>query len=770
MLNQVQNVELHPIQKFLRGKDYEQKKQYFVCTMPSETGTCGHLGTFSEMVSHTAIHWHCHMFVCQVCSRQIHEYNEIYRHNDPSNNQQCRASPRQMTLNTSNRFGFVDLWKSRNVFISAISKGEYQRQKAMKKGGGGRNNRSTPMYEEEEGEVLEVEDQFGYENNNFNHKQQNQVNRNFGGGSGRNANLEPLGTQRRASRIRFDDESPQKPVSSYPPRAPPGINPRGAYQNQRSQSRTPGYDYSNPPRGDYQNQQNRGRAGFGNANGDGGSSYNNNPWNNRNSNGGDASNPRNRNKSRGRESSGDFGGGGAIRNRSPSDDFRTPSNRQPHADRRAIHSNPPDPRMNQGADSIYRNQGINNRSPPPSGGRSSNNSSMFRSPTPSPAKRPESHSDSGFRSPTQSPAKRPESHSNSGFRSPTPSQNEPGSSSVYSNPQYSRSPPDYNRPPPPLPTRGAHRSPTPPRKNSATRNFSKPQQFVCRTPSPPQNEINPPAVHRSPVPQDDEGFRVYCSPPPQETPAATARRPMTRSQISAAASQEPLGRATTDALKRKSAPIRTEEPEEPSGTIDLTIKKPVEMVRERRSSINYRSISRGRSLSKGRDGSDEDQMKEIEKTRALYQIQGKSTVKVLQNTSRMTSLLSNPISSSSAKSRTNSLPPKKTEKLDRLRASILASQQATPEPESPCTPISTTFRHDSVGNIPLPSPGSVSKCSTTPPGTPGPSSDYSNPLKRLSTYRSPSPPPVPPPSCPPGISKRFRLQLGDDEDDVEVIE
>ncbi|EGT45732.1 hypothetical protein CAEBREN_17190 [Caenorhabditis brenneri] len=753
MLNQVQHVELNPIQEFLRGKDYEQKKQYFICTLPNESGKCGHFGTFSDLISHSAQHWHCHMFVCQVCSRQIYEYNEIYRHTDPANQQPCRASARQMTLNTSNRFGFVDLWKSRNVFISAISKGEYQRLKAMKKtGGGGRNTTSTPMYEEEDGEVLEVEDQFGYDNNNYNHKPQNQVNRNFGGGSGRNANLEPLGTQRRSSRVRFDDESPS--------RGPPGINPRGAYQNQRSQSRAPNSDYNNPPRGDYQNQQNRGRAGFGNANGGGGNSYNNS-WNNRNSNGGDASNPRNRNKSRGREGSGDFGGGSAIRNRSPSDDFRTPSNRQPYADRRAIHSNPPDPRMNQGADSIYRNQNNNNRSPPPSGGRSSNNSSMFRSPTPSPAKRPESHSNSGFRSPTQSPAKRSESHSNSGFRSPTPSQNEPGSS----NPQYSRSPPDYSRPPPPLSTRGAHRSPPPPRKNSATRNLRNPQQPAYRSPSPPRSEINPPAVHRSPVPQDEEGFRVYCSPPPQETPAATTGRPMTRSQLAAAgASQEPHGKATTDALKRKSAPIRTEESEERSGTIDLAIKKPDEMVRQRRSSINYRSISRGRSVSKGRDGSDDDQMKEIEKTRALYQIQGKSNVKVLHNTSRMSSLLSNPISSSSAKSRTNSLPPKKTAKLDRLRASILASTQ---EPEPPRTPLSTTFRHESVDNIPLPSPVSVS---TTPPGTPGPSSSYSNPLKRLSTYRTPSPQPVPPPSCPPGISKRPRTQSEDDEDDVEIID
>lgn len=733
MVNQVQNVELHPIQKLLRSGDYEKKKQYFMCNMPGDTGKCGFTGTFSDMISHTAAHWHCHMFVCQVCSRQIHEYNEIYRHTDPANHHPCSASPREMTLNTSNRFGFVDLWKSRNVFISQISKGEYLSQKTTKKRSGGANTTATPMYDDEDGgrgAVFQEEDRFGYDDNdNYSYKQQNNVPRTIGGGA-RNANLEPLRRDRRQSRVRFDiDESPQKPASSNQPRAPPGINPRGTYQNQRSQSRAPNNDYCNPPRGDYQTpQNNRGRAGFGNSNGGGGGNNDNNnkPWNNRNSNGEGTSNYGNRSKSRGRgESSGDFGGGeGAIRNRSPSDDFRTPNNRQA----RPNYGNPPDPRMSQGSDSIYRHQNINNRSPPPSGGsRSSTSSSMFRSPTQSPIRHSESRNTS---------------------------QNEPGSSSSYSNSQYNRSPQDYSRPPPPLPTRGAHRSPT---NNPGARNYSNPHQSAYRrpSPSPPRNEINPPAVHRSPLPQNDEGFTVYCSPPPQETPAETAGGMMTRSQIAGA-------------LKRKAAPIRTEEPNEPSGTIDLAIKKPDEMVRQRRSSVNYRSVSRGRSMSRGRENSDEEQMREIEKTRKMYQIQGKGTVKVLQNTSRMSSLLSNPLSTTSPKSRNNSvplnkLPPKTTTKLDRLRANIMASQGVTPEPELPHTPLSTTFPLDSVANIPLPSPGSVSKCNPTPPETPG--------SRRTSAYRTPSPQPVPPPSFPPGITKRPRLQLeNDDDEDVEVID
>lgn len=736
MTNQVQNMELHPTQRLLRNKgEYENRKIYFICKHPNEHNeNCGYVGTFSDMISHTAIHWHCHMFVCQVCSRQIHEYNGIYHHMVPDNHHLCKASPREMTHNTSNRLNFVDLWKARNIFISQISKGEYARLKTTKKVGA--RHGATPMYDDEEDRgavVAVVEDRFGYDDNNY-----NQQNKNSGSGGGRNANHEP----RRQSVVRFTIPETTPRSVSPPPRfiaaAPPGINPRGGTnQNQRSLSRGRGEDddFSNPPR-DYQSTpQNRGRAGFGDRNSSGGG--NNNNWNNRNDN------YRNRNKSRGRDDgSGDFrggaGGGGGAGHRSPSLDHRTPNYSTSYGNRKNNYNTPSDPRMNQSSDSIYRNQNMNNRNPTPA----SSSTSMFRSPTQS-----------------------PEKNTRSGARTPSPP-NRPGPSS-YSNPPYSRSPPDYPRPsldvsrPPPLPNSALRGQ-----NGSGTRNNSVPQPVVHRSPSPLKNigsrntaslksqqstsatrdfDVSP---SPTPSPQSDSGFQIFCGPSPPK-------------DLVTGASRNTRGKANS-VLKRKAA-TRFEQQEELSGTIDLTIQKPTEMMRNRRSSVNYRSKSRGRSMSKKRESSDDRQQKELEKTRKEYQVQGKSTVKVLQNTSRMSSLLSsNPVSSFKSRMSSVQLPPKKTDKLDRLKAKMAGSLV---QPEPPHTPtFSTTTSNDSISNIPLPSMD-----------TPGSSnSSYKNPFERIATYSSSSaslsPQPVPPPMFPPGIAKRPRLRVEEQDDDVEVID
>uniref|UniRef100_A0A1I7UGQ6 C2H2-type domain-containing protein n=1 Tax=Caenorhabditis tropicalis TaxID=1561998 RepID=A0A1I7UGQ6_9PELO len=152
----------------VRGPDYEKEKNFFKCTMPIQgSATCDFVGTFSDMIGHSAAHWNCYMFICKTCTRQIFDYNCIFRHTN-MHNEPCKGSPENMTPNVTDRNNFVDLWKVRNVYIKQCTRTDYLRHKEAKEQVGGRNVHKTPCYSESDDRPVVQPPWRGERSNGFN--------------------------------------------------------------------------------------------------------------------------------------------------------------------------------------------------------------------------------------------------------------------------------------------------------------------------------------------------------------------------------------------------------------------------------------------------------------------------------------------------------------------------------------------------------------------------------------------------------------------------
>lgn len=160
-------------------------------------------------------------------------------------------------------------------------------------------------------------------------------------------------------------------------------------------------------------------------------------------------------------------------------------------------------------------------------------------------------------------------------------------------------------------------------------------------------------------------------------------------------------------------------PVDNSGTISIMVQRPEEIARHRRSSVAYRSQSRGRSMSREPQSEEVIEKRDLAATRQNYQVQGYSNVKVLKNTNRMASLISNPL--------TNAAPRAKTP-IPRYTPNMSAAEKLR------------ALRG-------LPSQQQLPSTSTAPPPP-----------------ESASPQPVPPPA-PPGITRKRVHNSSDDDED-----
>lgn len=409
--NLITSFELHPVQRVVRGAQYESLKQYFQCTIPMHGNRiCGYAGTFSDLVVHSAAHWNCAMMVCRGCSKHIFDTNEMYRHMNPHTSQICKAGISYISPNFHDRNSFVDLWKSRNVFIIPISREEFMAAKASQLQANASNPSNTrretvtrtPGYDDSDDEVVPQE----------------QVSR---------KRIHPLGGGGATpARQPISERLTHASNYSTPPPA------QQSFQGQRNDPSNRGhFSDMNDTRGGYNNpNQNQFYAG-----GDG---YRNSLTENL-----DSSNTRyspykrNEPNSRGRggrhfENS--RGRGGKYQNNRQSDSFRS-SNRSPPPTNGAFRS------PSRAASSSSRHQDSSARSPPSRGdsrsryssssNRNQSNNRGSYNQSPSPMKRNQtdrsssrsarvSSSDNVFRDPPPSDDAPRQMTSRPGFRSPTP--------------------------------------------------------------------------------------------------------------------------------------------------------------------------------------------------------------------------------------------------------------------------------------------------------------------------------------------------------------
>lgn len=759
---------MHAIQLIFRKADeYERQKQYFVCSMPADNNEeCGYLGSYSDMIGHFANHWGCHMFTCKGCERKIYEFNEIHSHQNPTTHQTCRTNPEDMTINTTNRYGFVDLWKARNIYINQISKADYiaKKEQAARRGKSGANRgRSTPGYDDVEPSQPMRGGAFSAPNYNFANNN-NDVNKNPNPYAPRGRPYQPHAT-------------PSSSNQSYNNNYNNNNNPRGGqFQNNRNRSQSRGYanEYATPAKYQQNEQNYRNRS---QSRGDRTPGYRSPPDNNYSN-----PNPRsNNNYSNPRSNTPGYG----RTTPAPSSVVSRPGFRSPTED-----SGPPPSYSNPGSST----PGFRSTTPAPSYSNTIITRPGFRSPT------PDMETVNNYSNPDNSAVE---------YRTPTPQKAAPSYSNTGSAGYRTTQKPTYNTPTPQKPNpRAAFRTGTP--FNGASNPAARP---MCRSPTSP----SPPAPAPAPTFQFSSPDRAVepsysnpreKTPPPQIGPLRNqmatppvANRPRTRSQA----------RAEVIVPTKRKNPFaddlepgeRPPSPEPDSPKIRVLIQRPQDVPRVRRSSVAYRSHSRGRSMSTGRDEEEMEQLAEIQRNREVYQVRGTSTVKVMQNTNRMSSLISNPAIPALpvTKNRLTSAPDAsgvlaalkaKKEKLERLKEKLgkETSNEPAPAPLAPAPRTPSPMRLNvsfpvhpgpnyNLEDIPLPA-SSMGYGARSPQPVPPPSSvtTRARSIAKNDRYGARSPQPVPPPpsmatrarsnvkndSLPPGVAKRPRRE--DDQDDM----
>ncbi|EGT34177.1 hypothetical protein CAEBREN_25174 [Caenorhabditis brenneri] len=205
-----------------------------------------------------------------------------------------------------------------------------------------------------------------------------------------------------------------------------------------------------------------------------------------------------------------------------------------------------------------------------------------------------------------------------------------------------------------------------------TRSGSRVPESTTPPLPPSQNTRRRSSVGRdvSPVqhpPSSQPVSRGAAQPPPQNIrrrQASAVRESVEEIAMKSGLKRSRPSRCSTPVRETTPEPSTEQQADGPISKVSLKIVKPQDMTRQRRSSVSYRSTSRGRSSSRHRDEEKAD-MEKIRKERQLERSKGASTVKVPPSNNRQFMLSNQPTLASNP-------PPQdpKTAKADRLRQKL----------------------------------------------------------------------------------------------------